>query len=189
MPLVLDFPVASTDHIVDHEPLVKLAAVNGDTVFCFDEESGVLDLSMSDLDIKALVAWNGGLPVRCLSLPLGDTELLFLDVRLIRSVPTTEGGFLLNIARPVMPPPVPPVSPIVLGSKSRIWQRLLVLIVLVLVILVAMIGVVRWRDGASLANSFHLVYCPGEPYGPGLLTGVSANARHPCPEALKAYRP
>lgn len=189
MPLVLDFPVASTDHIVEPEPIVRLAAENGDTVYCFDEETGILDLSMSDLDIKAVVALNGGLPLRWLSLPLGDTELLFLDVRQIRSVPTTEGGFLLNIANPAVPPPVPPVSPSIQDSRSRTWQRLLVLITVVLVIIVAIIGVVKWRDGVFLANSLHLVYCPGEPYGPGLLTSVRANGGHPCPEALKAYRP
>lgn len=80
-----------------------------DWVFRWNGESGVLELSMSETDIAAIIKVYGGLPVAQMCVPAPFDPPIVQNVKDIRSLPRTNGTFFMSLAsaEPAAPVEVP----------------------------------------------------------------------------------
>lgn len=74
-------------------------SINGEDVFRFDKETGVLDMSADTQTIDVLVSSYEGYPIRELVVPGPGGIVTFCNVREIRPLPRADGSFFLVAQR------------------------------------------------------------------------------------------
>ncbi len=81
-------------------------AINGEPVYLFDLETGVLKISICKDDIKKLIDTAGGLPAEEITLPTIFGEMMYFhNVRELQSLPRKNGTFFLNLKEKEVSPP------------------------------------------------------------------------------------
>ncbi len=69
-----------------------------DEVFRFDGKSGLLELSMSQVDIDFLIKGYGGLPIVQMQVPAPFEQPIVQNVKEIRPLPKKDGTFLMTFS-------------------------------------------------------------------------------------------
>jgi hypothetical protein len=78
--------------------------IDGEPLFKFDSESGVLELSMEQPLIDVFIVQVGGLPSKHFTLDVLGTRQHFEGVKEIRPLPRSDGTFFFS-SRPKQSPP------------------------------------------------------------------------------------
>lgn len=82
-----------------HFPTPRDASINGEQLFQFNPDTGILELSADDACIEKLVEACGGYPIQELVLtvnPIGRHH--FQHVSVIKSLPRKDGSFFINMS-------------------------------------------------------------------------------------------